>query len=259
MPEIRTSQSLSPITLTELELNARTMDLPRHIVFKKNTKEVKLRNPGSVDTSVLGKIFHLMPNSIFLEEDASGIIIIPSESGHFVDGELMLERAYVVHGNDVPGGAGVGRSASLPQTTTFHSRTTPTQLPLPTSSAVARVNYSSLIPAMRPTQTKRQQSWKKSVMLMNVTESGQISQNVYLTLTEDTSNVPAVLDLLERQLGFEAVIYDSKWLPIQDSSGTRGKSFEYIFMTVSELVTSDIIQTKCSVGLRISSVISDYD
>ena len=203
------------------------MDLSKHILFKRNTKDVKLGNPGRVDSFVLGKIFKLVASSIFLEEEASGIVIIPTESGRFQEGELVVERTYIVHGDGVPD-AETRRSPSLPQRPSFFS-STPTPLPLPTSSAVARVSYSSLIPST-PQPNKRQQSWKKSVLLMDVAEMGRPSQSfqVHLTLTEETSTVPIVLELLEKQLGFKVVIYDSKWLPIQDNVGTRGKSCDFL-------------------------------
>ncbi|KXJ21501.1 hypothetical protein AC249_AIPGENE754 [Exaiptasia diaphana] len=97
-----------------------------------------------------------------------------------------------------------------------------------TSSQSGANNYSNnqqtsrLFAAFKKSTDKT--SFACKIVLADKTGKGFTEKNqMYLTLREDSANVPFVLDKAKEKFGKELILVSGNGLPIEDEEGTRGK------------------------------------
>lgn len=179
------------------------------IRLKKNEKILKV-NRTDLNVANIRKIFKLSSSSdIYLVEENEGEVVLPLQNGEFDC--LAVTNVYLVEGETT--------SAPAP----------PSTASLSTAAASGR-NSKNPPPFVRPTFTfnkgAKDKSWKKSILVCEVKENGDVNKlfQTVLSLTDENSTVPKVGELLKQQLSFDVTLLDSKLLKIVDNDATKGKS-----------------------------------
>ncbi len=169
-----------------------------------------------MSTKLIGRVFGLEPNSIFLFGDDDSIEI-PNDIGHFSD--LRAYTDYEVQGNSC-------------QASQFTGESSQHELPLPKRTTMKTITAKRWSPFSRgksinkPPGVTSEIAWQKSIEIHSYTTSGLEKHTNYpLELTPSTANITSISAMLSAEVfnGQSCVLLDVDNLKIPDSTTTRGK------------------------------------
>ena len=180
------------------------------LTYDNNEVEV---NASQVTTSAISLIFHLNPDTIWLQETIGSRIHIPNE-----DGSFSLEGTAIAYGlrvNDVP--------AVTPQRQPQQVRSQPSA-PSPTVTTPVNGNFHG-----RPVFTSvTSRKTKVKIVRARLTYAHNGKPNfenidvIFVDIHEDSADVVSMLRAVQEQFGPNYVIVSNDGLEIKDSPGTRG-------------------------------------
>ena len=152
-------------------------------------------------------------------EEVENLVLFPLESGRFKTSQLTTGCTYEVHGTQMQDSAMANQQSGVG--TPYGAYTNPTYQPSPPlphpprSSKSSRVIKKTIMVVTFPQKSKGKAKCSTRMEYTVVTQ-------VVVSLTPSQCSVEAVTELVTQQLGFQAVLLDSKCFPLIGNEGTSG-------------------------------------
>ena len=184
----------------------------------------------SIDISVIqvrniACLFKVDPSTVYLVDDIDSAVLFPLESGKFKTSKIIPGATYEVHGNSV-----TASTSACTSTSSSHSLQPCVSSPF---GSYTNPSFQGDMPPPHPPRSKFNKI-KKSILVVSLSKKGKEKKGkieytavtqVVVSLSLADCNVATVTDRVTQQVGFQAVVLDSKCYPLMSNEATTGVEF----------------------------------
>ena len=164
----------------------------------------------------IANLFSLDPSWVYLVEETESLVVFPLDSGKFKTSQIIAESTYEVHGTRIiSSDAQCHHSGAHPfgayTQPTYHGDISP---PHPPPRALGKIKKSIVVVSL----SKKGKHKKGKLEYTAVTQ-------VVVSISPSDCNVSSITPLVSEQVGFQAILLDSKCYPLLSNESTSGVDF----------------------------------